>query len=44
MKWLKSNSGSGTYTAGISSITTNYAASQSHILAAHAKEDFMQAL
>ena len=44
MKWLKSNSGSGTYTAGISSITTNYTASQRHILAAHAKGEFVQAL
>ena len=44
MKWLKSNSGSGTYAAGISGITTNYAASQRHILAAHAKGEFVQAL
>ena len=42
MKWLKSKSGSGTYSAGISGITTNYEASQRHILAAHAKGEFVE--
>ena len=34
MKWLKSKSGSGTYSAGISGNTSNYEASQRHILTA----------
>ena len=37
MKWLKSISGSGIYSAGISGITSNYEASQRHILTVHAK-------
>ena len=37
MKWLKSISGSGTYSAGISGITSNYEASQRHLLTVHAK-------
>ena len=37
MKWLKSISGSGTYSAGISGITSNYKASQRPLLTAHAK-------
>ena len=37
MKWLKSNSVSGTYSSVIFGITSNYEASQHHILAAHAK-------
>ena len=44
MKWLKSKSGSGTYAADISGITTKYAASQHHILAAHAKGELVQAM
>lgn len=44
LKWLKSKSGSGTYAAGISGITTNYAASQHYVLAAHANGEFVQAL
>ena len=32
MKWLKSISGSGTYSAGISGITSNFEASQRHLL------------
>ena len=39
MKWLKSISGSGTYSAGISGITSNYEASQRHLLTVHAKEE-----
>ena len=37
MKWLKSISGSGTYSAGISGTTSNYEASQCNILTSHAK-------
>ena len=37
MKWLKSISGSGTYSAGISGITSNNEASQRHLLTVHAK-------
>ena len=37
MKWLKTISGSGTYSAGISGITSNYEASQRHLLTVHAK-------
>ena len=37
MKWLKSISGSGTCSAGISGITSNYEASQRHLLTVHAK-------
>ena len=37
MKWLKSISGSGTYSAGISGITNNFEASQGHILTVPAK-------
>ncbi|KAL2095547.1 hypothetical protein ACEWY4_007695 [Coilia grayii] len=44
MKWLKSNSGSGTYSAGICGITSNYEASQRHILTAHAKGEFVEAM
>lgn len=44
MKWLKSKSGSGTYSAGICGITTNYEASQHHILTACAKGEFVEAM
>ncbi|KAJ8352967.1 hypothetical protein AAFF_G00130500 [Aldrovandia affinis] len=44
MRWLKSNSGSGTYSAGICGITSNYEASQHHILTAHAKGEFVEAM
>ena len=44
MKWLKSKSGSGTYSAGISGITSNYEASHRHILTAHAKGEFVEAM
>ena len=37
MKWFKSISGYGTYSAGISGITSNYEASQRHLLTVHAK-------
>lgn len=42
MKWLKSNSGSGTYSARICGITSNYEASQRHILTAHAKGEYVE--
>lgn len=44
MKWLKSTSGSGTYSTGIKRITTNVGASQRHILTAHAKGEFVEAM
>ena len=44
MKWLKSKSGSGTHYAGISGITSNYEASQRHILTARAKGEFVEAM
>ena len=44
MKRLMSKSGSGTYSAGISGITSNYEASQRHILTAHAKGEFVEAM
>ena len=44
MKWLKSKSGSGTYYAGISGIARNYEASQRHILTAHARGEFVEAM
>ena len=44
MNWLKSKSGSGTYSAGISAITSNYEANQRHILTAHAKGEFVEAM
>ena len=44
MKWLKSKSGSGTYTAGISGITSNYEANQRHISTAYAKGEFVEAM
>ena len=44
MKWLKSKSGSGTYSAGICDITIYYEASQRHILTAHAKGEFVKAM
>ena len=37
MKWLKTISGSGTYSAGISGITSNYEASKRHLLTVHPK-------
>ena len=43
MTWLKSKSGSGTYSAGISGITSNYEASQRHISTAHVKGEFVEA-
>ena len=42
MKWLKSISGSGTYSAGISGITSNYEASQRHLLTVHAKGEMLE--
>ncbi|CAJ1061366.1 hypothetical protein XNOV1_A041004 [Xyrichtys novacula] len=42
MKWLKSKSGSGTSSVGICGITSNYGASQRHILIAHAKGEFVE--
>ena len=44
MKWLKSTSGSGTYSTGISGITSDVDASQRHILTAHAKGEFVEAM
>ena len=44
MKWLKSNSGSGTHSAGIYGIISNYQATQRHILTAHAKGEFVEAM
>ena len=44
MKWHKSKSGSGTYSALISGITSNYEASQHHILTAYAKGEFVEAM
>ena len=42
MKWLKSDSQSGTYSAGICGITSNYEASQGHILSAHTKGEYVK--
>ena len=42
MKWLQSNSGSGTYSAGICGITSNYEVSQRYILASHTKWEFVK--
>ena len=44
MKWLTSKSVSGIHSAGISGITSNYEASQRHILTAHAKGEFVEAM
>ena len=44
MKWLKSISGSGTYSAGISGITSNYESSQRHISNARAKGECVEAM
>ena len=44
MNWLKSKSGSGTYSAGISGITSNYEESECHISTAHAKREFVEAM
>ena len=37
MKWFKSILGSDTYSAGMGGITSNYEASQRHLLTVHAK-------